>query len=79
MGEIFNQRGEKGDIEKSIAFYKKSVAIDPSYPEANRELGLVYYKQGDKTFAKKFLQKYLSLSSQASDKLYIEYYLKQLE
>ena len=79
LGEIFNQKGKKGDIEKSIDYYKKSIAVDSSYPEPYRELGLIYYKQGEKIFAKEFLQQYLSLSMDAPDRQYIEYYMKQIE
>lgn len=79
LGEIFNREGEKGDIEKSIDYYKKSIAVDPSYPEPYRELGLIYYKQREKILAKEFLQQYLSLSLNAPDRQYIEYYMKQIE
>jgi len=79
LGEIFNQKGGEGDVEKSIGYYKKSIDIDPSYPEAYRELGIVYYKKGEKSLAKMYLNQYLSLSLQAPDKQYIEYYLEQLE
>ncbi len=79
LGEIFNRDGEKGDIEKSIDYYKKSIAVDPAYPEPYRELGIVYYKQGEKVLAREFFQQYLSLSLQAPDRQYIESYLKQIE
>lgn len=79
LGEIFNREGEKGDIKKSIEYYNKSIAVDPSYPEPFKELGLIYYKQGDKPLARKFLQQYLSLSLNAPDRKYIEYYMKQIE
>lgn len=79
LGEIFSQKGEKEDIEKSIDYYKKSIAVDSSYPEPYRELGLIYYKQGEKTLAKEFFQQYLSLSMDAPDRQYIEYYMKQID
>jgi predicted Zn-dependent protease len=79
LGEIFNQKGEKGDIEKSIDYYKKSIDVDSSYQEPYRELGLIYYKQGKKILAKEFFQQYLSLSMDAPDRQYIEYYMKQID
>ena len=79
LGEIFNREGEKGDVEKAIDYYKKSIAADSSYPEPYRELGLIYYKRGEKLPARAFFQQYLSLSSNAPDRPYIEYYLKQIE
>lgn len=79
LGEILNQKREKGDIEKSIDYYKKSIAVDSTYPEPYRELGLIYFKQGEKILAKEFFQQYLSLSIDAPDRQYIEYYLKQID
>ena len=78
LGEIFNQKGEKGDIEKSIDYFKKSIAIDSTFSESYRELGLIYYKKGAKMLAKEFFQHYLSLSTDAPDRQYIEYYMKQI-
>ena len=79
LGEIFNQKGEKEDIEKSIDYYKRSIAVGSSYPEPYRELGLIYYKQGEKILAKEFFQQYLSLSIDAPDRQYIEHYMKQID
>lgn len=77
LGEIFRQRGEVGDIEKAKEHYQKSISIDPFYPEPHKGIGLIYYKQGEKLLAKKSLELYLSLSRNASDRSYIEEYIKQ--
>ena len=78
LGEIFKQKGEKEDIQKSIDYYKKSIAIDSTFADPYRELGLIYYKRKEAVLAKEYLQQYLSLSTHAPDRQYIEYYMKQI-
>jgi len=77
LGEIYRQKAEKGDLEKAKEYYQKAISIDPSYPEAHKGIGFIYFKQGEKGLAKKSLEQYLSLSSQAMDRAYIEEYIKQ--
>ena len=79
LGEILRQEGKEGDRKTAIEHYKKSLSIEPSYPDPHKRLGLIYYKQGEKSLAKKHFETYLSLSSNGSDRTYIEYYIKQLE
>ncbi len=78
LGEICRQKGEEGDTKKAKEHYQKAISIDPSYPPAHRGIGLIYYKQGKRTLAKKCLERYLFLSPQASDRPYIQEYLEQL-
>ena len=75
LGEIHRQRGEGGDIEKARQQYQKAVSIDPNYPDSHRGIGLIHYKQGEKTLARKSLELYLSLSPQAIDRAYVEEYI----
>jgi len=37
---------DQGRLDLAIAAYKKSIAVDPSYPHAYNNLGVVYAKQG---------------------------------
>lgn len=76
LGEIFRQRGEKGDRRKAKEHYKKAISIDPSYPDPYKGIGLIHYKQGEKSLAKEYLESYLSISPQASDTQYIKEYIK---
>jgi predicted Zn-dependent protease len=76
-GEIYRQKAEKGDLGKAKEYYLKAISLDPSYPEAHRGMGFIYFKQGDKELAKKSLEQYLSLSPQATDRAYIEEYIKE--
>lgn len=76
LGEIFRQKGEEGDMERAKGHYQKAISINPSYPDPYKGIGLIHYKQGEKSLAKKSLELYLSLSPQASDRAYIEEYIK---
>lgn len=79
LGEIFRQRADKGDTEKAKEHYQKAISTDPSYPDPYKGIGLICYKQGEKHLAKKYLEQYLSFSPQASDRAYIEEYIKTLQ
>lgn len=78
LGEIYRQRGEEGDREKAKEHYQRAISLDPSYPDPHKGIGLIYYKQGEKALAKRSLETYLSLLPQASDRQYIEEYIRHL-
>ncbi len=77
LGEVFRQKGEEGDMEKAKEYYQKAISNDAVYPESYRGMGLIFFKQGEKIKARYYLEQYLSLSEDASDRGYIEEYIKQ--
>ncbi len=77
LGEIYRQRGKNDDTKKAKNYYKKAISMNPSYPDPYKGIGLIYYKEGEKTLAKRSFESWLSLSPQASDKAFIQAYLKQ--
>jgi len=77
LGEISRQRGRQGDIRRARAFYEKAIAMDPSYAEPYRALGLIQYKAGEMTLARKSFQWCLLLSPQRHDRAYIQGYLRK--
>ncbi len=77
LGEISRQRGKKDDTKRAKAYYEKAISIEPSYPDPHKAIGLIYYKDGEKTLANRSFESYLSLSPQAPDRAYIQGYLKQ--
>ena len=79
LGEIYRQRGEAGDRAKAEKEYRSALACDPGYPFAHKGLGIIYYKQGMKKEAVRELEKYLQLLPEASDRAYIEQYIKKLK
>ncbi len=77
LGEVFRQRAKADDIHKAKAYYEKAISLNPFYPDPHKAIGLIYYKDGEKTLAKKSFGQCLSLSPQRADKAYIVGYLKK--
>ena len=77
LGEIFRQRAKADDMHKAKAYYEKAISLNPFYPDPHKAIGLIYYKDGEKTLAKKSFGQCLSLSPQRADKAYIVGYLKK--
>jgi len=75
LGELSRQRGGETAAEAALTEYRRAVALDASYPEPYRAMGLILYKRGDKAGAREAFDKYLSLVPQAADRAYIEQYL----
>jgi len=79
LGEISRQRGGEGAIRRARAFYEKAIAMNPSYAEPYRALGLIQYKAGEMTLARKSFQWCLLLSPQRHDRDYIQGYLRKCD
>ena len=77
MGEIFRQRGQEGDAEMALSYYNRAIAIDLSYSEPHKAIGLIHYKKGDKALARRFFESCLLLAPDAPDRAYIQGYIKQ--
>ena len=76
LGEVARQRGDPGVAAQAIAHYRKAIAVDRSYPEPYRGLGLVHFDLGEKPQAKRSLETYLSIAPRANDRPYIEEYIR---
>lgn len=77
LGEVFRQRGAAGDADRAKAHYEKAIALDRTFADPNKGLGLVYFKRGEKRLAKSALEQYLALAPKASDRAYVEETIKQ--
>lgn len=77
MGEVFRQRGEKGDVKEALRYFGRAVAADKPYAEAYKGLGLIYFKTGSKSKAARAFRAYISLAPKAQDRSYVEDYLAQ--
>jgi predicted Zn-dependent protease len=77
VGEILRQRGEEEDGLRAKDFYEKAIALDPSYPDPHKAIGLIYFKEGDWVLAKRSFESSLSLSPQMHDRAYIQGYLQE--
>ena len=76
LGEVFRQRGRDGDTKRAKAYYEKAVSLDPFCGDIHKAIGLVFYKEGKKTLARRSFETCLSLSPNRGDKAYILGYLR---
>jgi beta-barrel assembly-enhancing protease len=79
LGELYRkQRKAPADVEQAIAAYQKASEHDPSYPEPQRSLGLLYYTSGKKAEARQAFERYLELKPHADDRQQLREYLLEL-
>lgn len=79
LGEAYNRRDEKGDSSKALKAYKQAVKMSPQFTPSYMRLGMHYMKAGNKSKARYYFQRYLSLAPKnARDRDYVEHYLKSL-
>jgi predicted Zn-dependent protease len=76
LGEVARQMGEREVAAQAIAHYRKAIAADRRYADPHRGLGLVHFELGDKRQARRALERYLSIAPAASDRAYIEEYIR---
>ncbi len=77
LGEVLRQKAGDGDVQKAGQHYQKAIALDPAYPDPHKGVGLILVKRGEACLAKKSLQSYLALAPTASDRAYIDGYIRQ--
>lgn len=63
------RRGEF--LDEAGLMFGEALKIEPGYPEAERGVGLVHWMRGEIEIARPLLQRYLDLSPNATDRLYI--------
>jgi beta-barrel assembly-enhancing protease len=76
LAETLRQQGERAVAAQAIPHYLKAIAVDRSYPDAHKGLGLVHFQLGEKPQARRALETYLSIAPQANDRAYIEEYIR---
>jgi len=79
LGEANRQQGGGDHEKKAEESYQKALSLDAGHADSHKMLGIMLYKAGDKAAAKEHLQAYLSLNAKASDRAYIEKYIKACE
>lgn len=77
LGEIYRQRQQDGDTHKALNYYDQAVILDPNFAVAHKAIGLIHYKAGRRTLARKFFESCIQLAPDSPDKAYIQGYLKQ--
>ena len=77
LGEVYRQRKQAGDTLKALTYYDRAVSLDPTFAASHKAMGLIYYKEGRRSLARKFFESCLQLAPDSPDKAYIQKYLKQ--
>jgi predicted Zn-dependent protease len=62
----------------AIERYEQSAALDPAFADPFRQLGFLYYQEGERERAREAFQKYLALKPDAPDARRIKEYLLEL-
>jgi predicted Zn-dependent protease len=76
LGEIFRQQGEPGDHERAKASYRKAIALNPVDAGLHKSMGMLYFKEGAWQLARKSFESCLTLAPNASDRAYVQGYLR---
>jgi len=77
LGEGYRLRGEGGDIDRAEGIYRQVAVAVPEYPPTYRALGVILLKSGRNEDAARQFERYLSLAPDASDRKYVEAYLRR--
>lgn len=78
QGELYRLAEEEGYREQAIAAYRKAIGLAGAPPAVHRELGLLYWDEGQDEEAGQALEAYLAADPKATDRLMIESYILQL-
>ena len=76
---MFRKRDRSGDAASALRLYLDLTTAHPDLPEAQRGLGLMLFKKGEKPAAAVAFRRYLAARPRATDRLYIESFLSQCE
>jgi beta-barrel assembly-enhancing protease len=80
LGELYRkQRRTPTAVEQAVQAYQQATTHDPSYPDPQRSLGLLYYTTGQKSEARQAFERYLELKPQADDRQQVREYLMELQ
>jgi len=79
LGEAYMRRDEKGDTRKALKAFKKAERLSPKFAPTYKRLGMHYMKKDNKSKARYYFKRYLSLASKnARDRGYVKEYLNSL-
>ena len=78
-GEMYRQRGEKGDTDLAIAAFAKATSGEHMVPDAWHKLAYLYLGKGEKSLARDAFERFLELDPETDDRAMIEYYLEELD
>lgn len=67
-GDLFRARGAPDDLDQGRRAYEKALETNPREPIALRGLGLLHFAQGDSPAAMRYLERYLAVAGDVSDR-----------
>ncbi len=67
LGNIYGDQRDPLGVERAIEEYDAALSAVPGFTDPYRELGLLYYRQGDFRRAAELFEKYLELAPQSAD------------
>jgi len=76
LGEVARRTGPEG-FDLALVQYRLALQVDPRLAEAQRGLGLVLWKRGDRKGARAALTRYLELEPGAPDRAHIREYISR--
>ncbi len=79
LGEANRQEGGAEHEKKAEESYGKALSLDANHANSHKMLGIMRFKAGDKAAAREHLARYLAVNAKATDRAYIEKYLKAAE
>ena len=72
LGEAYRLRGEEGDDQRAMAAYEMTLQDAPDFAPPHKSIGLMMLKWGDQAGAGHHFLRYLELTPEAEDRLYIQ-------
>jgi len=78
LAETYRRRNEPKERGEAVRWYQWAVAMDESYADPYRGLGLYYYQTGQRAEAARVFERYLELAPAAPDRVYVERMLEEV-
>jgi predicted Zn-dependent protease len=70
---------KEAEAARALEWYERAAALDPTFPDPFRQLGLLYYQLKQPARAREAFEKYLALKPDAPDARRIKEYLVELD
>lgn len=79
LGEAYRLRNEAGDDAAAEREFNIALETAPQFAPTYRALGLLHYKRGQTADAVRHLRRYLELAPDATDRSFVEYYIRLMD
>jgi beta-barrel assembly-enhancing protease len=79
LGEVLRQQATSEHTAQAVQAYKSAMTSDPEFADPYKGLGLLYYKHNQREWALPLFERYLTLAPEASERGYIDAYVRELK